>query len=95
MMKLFKMGELEEGVDMVQSHIGLWWYELTCDVPPDLRLQTAVLTFAFPRLGTHYDMNSRKVRYGWWMHWVCFYREDRWPLPVVGMRISKHFHKER
>jgi hypothetical protein len=94
-MKLFKMGELAEGCDMAQSYIGLLWYELITDIPPGIRLQTVLLTFALPLLGTHYDINSRRIRYGWWLHWICFYREDRWPLPVVGVMKSKHFHKER
>ena len=96
-MKLFKMGELDEGADMLQSRIGLWWYENVTDIPPGIHLMTVLLTFVFPRLGTHYDIMAREVRYGWWLHWVCFYREDSYiaRLPRVGIMTSKQFHKEK
>ena len=94
-LKLFEMGELVEGSSVGESYIGLWWYEMMCDTPPDLRLETVLLTFSWPRLGTHYDMNAREVRYGWWIHWIYLYREDRWPLPHVGLHASKYFYKEK
>jgi len=89
------MGELSEGCPVVDGVINVVWYETVTDIPQGIHLQTVLFSFAWPWLGCHYDIPSRKLRFGWWMHWICLYREDRWPLPCVGFFKSKYFYKER
>ena len=92
-MKLFHMGELLEGEETTQGWINLVWYEV--DTVEGIRAMTTLLIVAFPWLGTHYDIPSREVRYGWWLHSFWLAREDLCPLPTTRFYRFKYFYKEK